>query len=75
MCKNHILCVQKTLSILLHKETLSLRDNFNQVAPIRYSKKTFNCLIRNKSYFVSCMIIFNLQSCNSAEIIQSKYKC
>lgn len=48
MCNNHILCVQKTHSILLYKETLAQKDNFSKVAPIRYSKKTSTSLLETK---------------------------
>lgn len=48
MCNNHILCAQKTHSILLYKETLAQKDNFNKVVPITHSKKTSTSLSETK---------------------------
>lgn len=74
MCNNHILRVQKTHSVLLYKETLVQKDNFSKLAPIRYSKKTSTSLSET-NLFCFLYYYFNLQSYNSAEIIQNKYQC
>lgn len=62
MCNNHILCVQKAHGILLYKETLALKENFSQVAPIRYSKKPPTSLSETKAVLFLVLLLLLIYS-------------